>query len=59
MAGEATSVSPWLQVPAGEKPAPALTNFRAEDGSGLLDRWPTALELSEGTYVNSGREFQL
>lgn len=43
----------------GEGPAPAMTNFSAEDGSGLPDRWPIALELSEGTYVNSRREFQL
>lgn len=59
MAGEATSVSLWLQVPGGEELAPATTNFRAENSSGLLDRWLIALELSEGTYVNSGREFQL
>lgn len=43
----------------GEGLAPAMTNFSAEDGSGLPDRWPIALELSEGTYVNSRREFQL
>lgn len=59
VAGEATSVGPWFQVPVGEELAPAITNFSAEDGSGLLDRWPIALELSDGTYVNSGREFQL
>lgn len=59
VAGEAMSVSPGLQVSAGEE-LPLLTaNFNAEDGSGLLDRWPVALELSECTYVNSDREFQL
>lgn len=58
MAGEALSASSRLQVPVREELAPAMTNFSAEDGSGLLDRWPMALGLSEGTYVNSGREFQ-
>lgn len=49
----------WLQVPVGEELALAIANFNVEDGSGLLDRWPIALELSECTYVSSDREFQL
>ena len=35
----------------------AIAKFKAEDGSGLPDRWPIALELSECTYVNSDRKF--
>lgn len=56
--GQAVSVSPWSQVPVGEALAVAIANFKAEDGSGLLDRWPIAFELSECTYVNSDRTFE-
>lgn len=59
LAGESLSVSLWLQVPFGGELAFAIANFKAEDGSGLPDRWPIALELSECTYVTSDREFQL
>ena len=59
VAGEAASMSPGLQVSAGEKLPLPIANFHARDGCGLLDRWPMAPELSECTYVCSDREFQL
>ena len=59
VAGKAVSVSPGLQVSAGEELPLLIANFNAEDGSGLRDRWPVARALSERTYVNSAREFQL
>lgn len=59
VAGEAASMSPGLQVSAGEKLPLPIANFHARDGCGLLDRWSMAPELSECTYVCSDREFQL
>lgn len=59
MVGKAVSESLRLQVPAGEGLALAIAGFNAKDGSGLQDRWPVALELSECTYVNNDRGFQL
>lgn len=59
VAGEVLSVSLWFQVPFREELAFVIANFKAVDGSGLVHRWPIAVELSEYTYVNGDREVQL
>lgn len=48
----------WLQVHTWEELGFWILS-QCWDGSGLLDRWPIALKLSECTYVNSDREVQL